>query len=151
VEWRETFLLWMQFLQDYKNRGGRVCAGSDSGFMYQLYGFGFVRELELLQEAGFSPLEVLRAATAYGAELLGIEDETGTVEVGKRADLLIHDANPLDDFKLLYGTGAMRLNDDTRAVEWQNSLVLTIKDGVLFDPDQLLSDVRAMVEQSADN
>jgi hypothetical protein len=151
VEWRETFLLWMQFLQDYKNRGGRVCAGSDSGFMYQLYGFGFVRELELLQEAGFSPLEVLRAATAYGAELLGIEDETGTVEVGKRADLLVHDANPLDDFKLLYGTGAMRLNDDTRAVDWHNSLVLTIKDGVLFDPVQLLSDVRAMVEQSADH
>ncbi|MGT2491259.1 hypothetical protein ACU4GD_13955 [Cupriavidus basilensis] len=47
VEWRETFRIWMHFLRDYKNRGGRVCAGSDSGFMYQVYGFGFVRELRI--------------------------------------------------------------------------------------------------------
>jgi imidazolonepropionase len=60
VEWKESFRILMTFLNEYKNRGGRVCAGSDSGFMYQVYGFGFVRELELFQEAGFSPLEVQR-------------------------------------------------------------------------------------------
>lgn len=67
-----------------------------------LYGFGYVRELELLQEAGFNPIEVLRAATSHGAGLLGIEDLTGSIEVGKRADILVHDSNPLDEFKLLY-------------------------------------------------
>ena len=53
----------MTFLNEYKNRGGRVTAGSDSGFIYQLYGFAFVRELELLREAGFHPLEVIQSAT----------------------------------------------------------------------------------------
>jgi len=146
VEWRETFRLWMHFLRDYKNRGGRVCAGSDSGFMYQVYGFGYVRELELLQEAGFNPLEVLRAATAHGADLLGIEDLTGSIEVGKRADILVHDNNPLDDFKLLYGTGALRLDEVKQQGRWEQGLRYTIKDGVVFDCAELLRDVESMVE-----
>jgi imidazolonepropionase len=145
VEWRQTFQIWMQFVNEYKNRGGRVAVGSDSGFMYQTYGFGFVRELELLQEAGFDPLEVLRAATLSGAELLGLDDETGTLEVGKRADILVHEANPLLDFKMLYGTGAMRLNDATNAVTWPRCLALTIKGGVVFDAAGLLSEVERMV------
>ncbi|KJK22544.1 amidohydrolase [Burkholderiaceae bacterium 16] len=145
VEWRETFRLWMHFLRDFKNRGGRVCAGSDSGFMYQVYGFGFVRELELLQEAGFNPLEVLRAASYHGAELLGLEAETGSVEVGKRADLLVHDSNPLDDFKLLYGTGALRLDEVRQRGQWQRCLRTTIKDGMVFDTQELLDDVEGMV------
>ncbi len=60
----------MAFLNEYKNRGGRVTTGSDSGFIYKLYGFDYIRELELLQEAGFHPLEVIRAATFNGAEAL---------------------------------------------------------------------------------
>lgn len=147
VDWRETFRIWMQFLKDYKNCGGRVCAGSDSGFMYQLYGFGFVRELELLQEAGFNPLETLCAATYHGAELLGVDEETGSIEVGKRADLLIHDSNPLDDFKLLYGTGALRLNGEQQRGEWKRCLRTTIKDGMVFDTQELLDDVEAMVAE----
>ncbi|MGT2509579.1 amidohydrolase family protein [Cupriavidus basilensis] len=146
VEWRETFRLWMHFLRDYKNRGGRVCVGSDSGFMYQVYGFGYVRELELLQEAGFNPHEVLRAATIHGAALLGIEEEAGSVEVGKRADLLIHDLNPLDDFKLLYGTGALRLDEAKQCGTWKRGLRYTIKDGMVFDCSELLEDVARMVE-----
>ncbi|MBV9538946.1 MAG: amidohydrolase family protein [Acidisphaera sp.] len=148
VEWKRNYRIWMHFINDYKNRGGRVCTGSDSGFIFQIFGFGFIRELELLQEAGFHPLEVLRAATVLGAELCGVADETGSVEVGKRADLLIHDHNPLTDFKLLYGTGAMRLNDATQKVEWHRGLRTTIKDGVVYDTDELLADVRAMVEES---
>ncbi|HEX3348393.1 MAG TPA: amidohydrolase family protein [Acetobacteraceae bacterium] len=148
VEWKQNYRLWMQFINDYKNRGGRVCTGSDSGFIFQIFGFGYIRELELLQEAGFHPLEVLRSATALSAELCGVADETGTVEVGKSADLLVHDHNPLTDFKLLYGTGAMRLNDATRKTEWHRALRLTIKDGVVYDVDELLADVREMVAQS---
>ena len=145
VEWRETFRLWMRFVNDYKNRGGRVGVGSDSGFMFQTYGFGYVRELELLQEAGFHPLEVLRAATAWGADLLGVGDEVGTLEIGKQGDILVHAANPLADFKLLYGTGAMRLNDATASVDWNRGLERVIKGGMVYDPAELLADVAAMV------
>lgn len=145
LEWKESFRIWMQFLNEYKNRGGRVCPGSDSGFMFQIYGFGYIRELELLQEAGFSPQEVLRAATLHGAELLGIDGKTGTIEVGKEADLLVHNQNPLSDFKLLYGTGALRLNDETNQAERKRCLEHVIKGGVIYDSERLLSDVREMV------
>jgi hypothetical protein len=148
VEWKQNYRIWMQFLNEYKNRGGRVCTGSDSGFIFQIFGFGYIRELELLQEAGFHPLEVLRSATAHSADLLGLQDEIGTVEVGKRADLLVHDHNPLTDFKLLYGTGAMRLNDTTGRTEWHRALRHTIKDGVIYDVDELLADVREMVAKT---
>ena len=57
----------MQFLNEYKNLGGKVTVGSDSGYIYQLFGFGTILELEMLQEAGFHPLEVVRAATMHGA------------------------------------------------------------------------------------
>ena len=148
VEWKQNYQLWMQFVNEYKNLGGRVCAGSDSGFIYQIYGFGLIRELELLQEAGFHPLEVLRAATSLGAELLGLEDDTGSIDVGKRADLLVHDFNPLEDFKLMYGTGAIRLNDETSKAEWKRSLRLTIRAGVVYDTEKLLAEVRDIVNQS---
>ena len=148
VQWKEQYRLWMRFLNDYKNAGGRVCAGSDSGFIFQIYGFGIVRELELLQEAGFTPLEVLSAATSKGAELVGMSDEIGTIDVGKAADLLVHDVNPLSDFKLMYGTGAMRLDDATGGVRWQRSLRHTIKGGVVYDVDELLADVRQLVADS---
>jgi len=148
VEWKRNYQIWMQFVNDYKNLGGRVCAGSDSGFIYQIYGFGLIRELELLQEAGFHPLEVLRSATSQGAELLGIDDDTGSIDVGKRADLLVHDFNPLEDFKLMYGTGAVRLNDDTGKVEWHRSLRYTIRAGLIYDTHELLEQVKQMVNES---
>jgi imidazolonepropionase len=148
IEWKRHYVRWMQFLNDYKNLGGRVCAGSDSGFIYQIYGFGLIRELELLQEAGFNPLEVWKAATIDGAELLGLGDLTGSVDVGKRADLLIHHRNPLTDTKLMLGTGAMRLNDETDEIEFHRCLKYTIKAGLVFDPEELLADVRALVKES---
>lgn len=148
IEWKENYRLWMAFINEYKNRGGRVCTGSDSGFIYQIFGFGYVRELELLQEAGFHPLEVIRSATSQGAALCGLENEIGTVDVGMRADVLVHDHNPLTDFKLLYGTGAMRFNDATNAVEWHRGLKYTIKDGIIYDTEELLADVRELVKAS---
>ena len=86
IEWKNNYRLWMRFLNEYKNRGGKVCTGSDSGFIYKLYGFDYIRELELLQEAGFHPLEVIRAATLCGAEVLakptGKAPEFGIVRAG---------------------------------------------------------------------
>ena len=81
----------MTFINEYKNRGGRVTAGSDSGFIYQLYGFAYIRELELLREAGFHPLEVVRAATLNGAEALGAEKLIGSIETVSYTHLRAHE------------------------------------------------------------
>ena len=102
VAWKQNYNLWMTFVNEYKNRGGRVTTGSDSGFIFQLYGFAYIRELELLREAGFHPIEVIRAATLNGAEALGMDDQIGSIEIGKKADLLIIEENPLENLKVLY-------------------------------------------------
>lgn len=146
VAWKENYKLWMSFVNEYKNRGGRVTAGSDSGFIYQLYGFGFIRELELLREAGFHPLEVIMSATLNGAEALGADDMLGSVEIGKYADFVILEENPLENLKMLYGTGFIRLND-ANEVERAGGVVYTIKDGIIYDAKKLLEDVRRMVEE----
>ncbi len=150
IAWRKNYERWMTFINEFKNRGGRVCAGSDSGFIYNLYGFGFIRELELLQEAGFHPLEAIRAATLKSAELLGIADEVGSVEAGKRADLLIVEENPLVNTKSLYGTGAIKLNDKTGRVDRVGRVHTTIKGGVVHDAKALLADVRDLVAEEKD-
>ncbi|MEX2398021.1 MAG: amidohydrolase family protein, partial [Balneolales bacterium] len=149
VQWKENYRLWMTFVNEYKNRGGRVATGSDSGYIYQLYGFGFIRELELLQETGFHPLEVVRAATLKGAEALGVSDEIGTVEVGKLADFVILEENPLENFKVLYGTGAIRVNENNEIIR-TGGIKYTIKDGIIFDASQLLQDVNKMVKEAKD-
>jgi hypothetical protein len=145
VAWKENYRLWMTFINEYKNRGGRVTAGSDNGFIYQTYGFGFIRELELLREAGFHPLEVIRSATLSGAQALGAEKDLGSVEVGKLADIIIIDANPLENLQLLYGTGAIRVNKDNK-VERVGGVKYTIKDGIVYDAKKLLADVKKMVD-----
>jgi hypothetical protein len=146
VAWRENYRLWMAFVNDYKNRGGRVTVGSDSGFIYQRYGFGTIQELELLREAGFHPLEIIRSATLNGAQLLGAADRIGTLEPGKLADLAILEENPLANLKVLYGTGHIRLGDDGKSHR-VGGVKYTIKDGIVYDARKLLADVRAMVAE----
>ena len=147
VAWRNNYRLWMTFVNEYKNRGGRVTTGSDSGYIYKLYGFGYIRELELLREAGFHPLEVIRAATLKGAEALGLDNEIGTVEVGKLADFVVVEENPLANLKVLYGTGAIKLDENNKPVR-AGGVRYTIKDGVIFDAKKLLEDVRRIVRQA---
>ena len=151
VEWRNFYQVWFRLLNDYKKMGGRVTTGSDSGFIYQTYGFGYVNELEMLQEAGFHPLEVLQAATMNGALTLsepkGKDPEFGMVRAGMLADMVIVDQNPLKNFKVLYGTGALKLNDQTGKPEQIGGVKYTIKDGIVYDAKQLLADVAAMVEK----
>jgi cytosine/adenosine deaminase-related metal-dependent hydrolase len=151
VAWKNFYHVWMQFLNDYKKAGGRVTTGSDAGFIYKLYGFGYIEELELLREAGFHPLEVIRAATLHGAEAIfepkGKRIEYGLIRPGMLADLVIVDQNPLENLKVLYGTGAVKLNDATGTVERVGGVKYTIKDGIIYDAKQLLGDVAAMVER----
>jgi len=145
VAWRENYKLWMTFVNEYKNRGGRVTAGSDSGFIFQLYGFAYVRELELLREAGFHPLEIIRSATLNGAEALGMGDKIGSVTVGKFADFVVVEENPLKNLKVLYGTGAVKLTEDNEVVR-VGGVKYTIKDGIIYDAKALLKEVKDMVD-----
>lgn len=147
VAWRENYRLWMTFVNEYKNRGGRVTLGSDAGYIYKIYGFGYIQEMELLREAGFHPLEIIRSATLYGAQALRMDEQIGSVEVGKLADLVIVEENPLANLKVLYGTGAVKLNDKNKAVR-VGGVKYTIKDGIVYDAKQLLSDVRKIVQEA---
>jgi len=147
VDWKNNYRLWMTFLNEYKNRGGRVTVGSDSGYIYKLYGFDYIREMELLREAGFHPLEVIRAATSRGAEALGMDKEIGTVEPGKLADLVVIEENPIENLAVLYGTGAIEVTEKNEVVR-VGGVKYTIKDGVIYDARQLLADVRRMVKDA---
>ncbi len=152
VAWKNFYHVWMQFLNEYKNRGGIVTTGSDSGFIYKLYGFDYIREFELLREAGFHPIEVIRSATMYGAQELsdpkGLAPDFGMIREGLKADFVVVEENPLQNLKVLYGTGAVKLNDETGEVERVGGVKYTIKDGIVYDAKQLLADVREMVRRA---
>ena len=153
IAWKNFYRVWMQFLDEYKDRGGKVTTGSDSGFIYQLYGFGYILELELLQEAGFHPLEVIRAATMHSAmEINKPRAEAdklkiGLVRRGYLADMILVEENPLENLKVLYGTGAVKLMDDG-SVARVGGIKYTIKDGVVYDAEELRADVRDMVARA---
>ncbi len=138
VAWRLNLRLWMDFVKDFHARGGRVTVGTDPGSIFTLFGFAYPQELELLREAGLSALEVLTAATLDGANLLGIGAETGSVEAGKRADLVVVPRNPLANLKNLYAatSGA---NGGPR---------LTIKNGIVYQTRVLLDRVRETVDST---
>lgn len=77
----------------------RLLAGTDLGNPYVYPGFSLHDELVLLVEAGLTPLAALQTATVNPAKFLGKENELGTIEKGKFADLILLDANPLEDIK----------------------------------------------------
>ena len=148
VQWRRFYVPYMRLMNDYKNMGGIVTAGSDPGYIYQPWGFAYIGELEMLQEAGFSPLEVIQSATWNGAVEIyrpkGQEPPIGLLAPGKLADLIIVPENPLQNLKTLYGTGFEKLGPDGK-VQRVGGVKYTIKDGIVYDAPRLLEDVAAMV------
>jgi len=148
VAWKNFYRVWMMFLNDYKNMGGRVTASSDAGFIWNTPGFSTIEELELLQEAGFYPGEAIRAGTFHASVALnkatGTPIDKGVVEPGMLADLVIVDANPFMNLKVLYGTGWQRLNDETGKVETYGGIKWTIKDGIVYDAKKMLADIEEM-------
>lgn len=152
IAWKNFFRVWMSFLNDYKNAGGRVTVSDDASFIYNLWGFGYIEEMELLQEAGFHPLEVIRGATLHAAQAIfepkGKPIEFGVIRPGLLADLVIVEENPIQNLKVLYGTGFQRLNDETGKLEQVGGVKYTIKDGIIYDAKQLLKDVEEMVNKA---
>ncbi|MBI3493802.1 MAG: amidohydrolase family protein [Acidobacteria bacterium] len=162
AKWRQQYRIWMDAVREFANKGGLVTTGDDAGYIFSMYGFGISRELELQEEAGFHPLEVIEHATWNGARLLGMEDKLGKVREGFIGDLLVVNGNPLENLKLLnpYGTDVMRLNgkpasnyspigpgdrvENTHGggIEW------TIKDGIPYHVPTLMREVKEMVAKA---
>jgi cytosine/adenosine deaminase-related metal-dependent hydrolase len=143
VFWKENYRVWMKAVRDFADKGGLVGAAEDAGFIYTLYGFTFLSELELLQEAGFHPIDVVQCATGNNAKILGMEDSLGRVRDGFLADLVLLDENPLLNFKYLYPTGVLDIKEGKLirrgGVKW------TIKDGIFYNVPVLLKEVVEMV------
>ncbi len=145
IAWRKNYNKWMRFINEYKNKGGQIGVGEDAGYIYSTYGFGYVQELEMLREAGFHPLEVIRSATLIGAKILGVENETGSIQLGKKADLIITSENPLANLKTLYATGHIKLNDAGKPIRTKG-IVKIIRDGVVYDGAKLRENIQAEVK-----
>ena len=146
ADWARAYRIWMDFVNDYKNQGGTVAVGSDSGFLFSIWGFGTIRELELLEEAGFSPLETIHAATENGAKALR-NPELGVIRPGYLADMVVLTENPLADVRVLYGSGVTRASKDGKLTQ-KHCVKYTIRDGVVFDSQSLLADVRETVARA---
>lgn len=141
--WKENYRIWMKALYEFEKRGGVIGAGEDAGFIYQMYGFGLIREMELHQEAGFHPLKVIQHATGNNAKIMGHDDKLGRIRTGYKADLIVVNGNPLENFKVLYPTGIEEIRDGkvfkTGGIEW------TIKDGIPYHAPTLAAEVRDLV------
>jgi imidazolonepropionase-like amidohydrolase len=162
ARWRQQYRIWMDAVREFAGKGGLVTTGDDAGYIYSMYGFGISRELELHEEAGFHPLEVIEHATWNGAKLLGMEDRIGKVREGFIADLLVVNGNPIENLKLLnpYGADVMLLNGRQASnysplgandkvegargggIEW------TIKDGIPYHVPTLMHEVKEMVSRA---
>ncbi|WP_170163814.1 amidohydrolase family protein [Eilatimonas milleporae] len=147
-----AFHKWFTFLNAYKNLGGRVTLGTDAGVFFALYGFSYIREMELLQHAGFTPLEVIRAATWHGAQVIagptGKPAEFGLIREGYLADLLVIDGNPLENFKILGAMGVPASRSEDASPRQTTAIKYVVKDGHIYIPAELLKNVREMVAQA---
>jgi imidazolonepropionase-like amidohydrolase len=127
-DWARLLQLEMQFERAFTQAGGLLLAGCDpTGNGGVLAGFGDQRELELLVEAGFTPLEAIHIATANGAAFLGEADRIGTLLPGKLADLIVVRGDPSVDIA------------DIEKVE------TVFKDGVGYDSAKLIESVRGTI------
>jgi imidazolonepropionase-like amidohydrolase len=110
----------LRIVKALHDAGVPIVVGTDEG----IPGHSVHREIELYVEAGFSPMEALQAATIVPARAMKLDGELGTIERGKRADLAVLDANPLDAIR------------NIRSVRW------TISDGRVYDAAALWQSVR---------
>jgi len=128
ARWLDLFNKEMQFERDFVKAGGLLLAGEDpTGNGGVLAGFGDQRELELLVEAGFTPIQAIHIATANGAEFLGEINRIGTIAVGKQADLVVIKGDP------------------SACISDIENVELVFKNGVGFDAAKLILSVHGSV------
>lgn len=127
-DWPALFKKEMEFEREFVKEGGTLLAGLDpTGYGGVIAGFGDQREVELLVEAGFTPVEAIHIATSNGAEFLGELSRIGTLAAGKDADLVVLRGDPSSNIK------------DIEKVE------IVFKDGVGYDSAKLIDSVRGEV------
>ncbi len=145
--WYYMYDLWGDLIREFNKRGGRVAFGTDDNYQWSTGGFGNIREMQLLLEAGLHPLEVLRAATYNSAETI-LEPRLGLVQTGYVADLLVVDGSPAENFRYLYPFGAVKMDEDTREMYRTKGIIHTIKDGVVMENAALMEEVARIVAES---
>jgi imidazolonepropionase-like amidohydrolase len=126
--WSAAFKQEMQFEHEFVKSGGLLLAGLDpTGMGGVIAGFGDQREVELLVEAGFTPLEAIHIATYDGAQYLGEADKIGTIAPGKQADLVVVKGDP------------------SQKIEDIENVEIVFKNGIGYDSAKLIESVRGMV------
>src|SRR5579859_6722658 len=126
--WPVIFKKEMQFERDFVKAGGLLLAGNDpTGYGGDLAGFGDLRGVELLVEAGFTPVEAIQIATLNGAKFLGDSDHIGTLAPGKDADLVVIRGDP-----------------STQISDIENVTVV-FKDGVGYASAKMIDSVHGMM------
>jgi len=126
--WPAAFKKEMEFEHAFAQAGGLLLAGLDpTGMGGVIAGFGDQREVELLVEAGFTPLEAIHIATANGAQYLGELDRIGTIASGKQADLVVIKGDP------------------SKKIEEIENVETVFKDGIGYDSAKLIESVRGVV------
>ena len=136
----------MKAVRAFADMGGLVGCGEDAGYIYMMYGFSLIRELELHHEAGFHPIDVIKHATFNNARILGKEETLGRIRQGWLADLILVRGNPLKNLRFLYPTGSLDLMEGN--VVHTGGVLWTIKDGFVYDATALLADVKNMVAEA---
>ncbi len=132
----DTYKLYLENSLDairrLHNAGVEIVVGSDSLYLenalYAFHGYSTLREIELAGRAGLTPMEAIQAATRVPAEMLGLDGEIGTIEVGKRADLVIVQDDPLEDLENL------------------KSILWTVQNGTAKTPEQWMNDNSTLFE-----
>jgi imidazolonepropionase-like amidohydrolase len=126
--WPAAFKKELEFEYAFVQAGGLLLAGLDpTGMGGVIAGFGDQREVELLAEAGFTPLEAIHIATANGAQFLGEMDRIGTIAAGKQADLVVIKGDP------------------SKKIEDIENVETVFKDGIGYDSAKLIEAVRGVV------
>ena len=126
--WPAAFKKEMEFERAFAQAGGLLLAGLDpTGMGGVIAGFGDQREVELLVEAGFTPVEAIHIATANGAQFLGALDQIGTIAAGKQADLVVIKGDP------------------SKKIEDIENVETVFKDGIGYDSAKLIESVRGVV------
>ena len=118
----------MELERKFHAAGGLLLAGSDpTATGCVIAGFANHRQIEAMVEGGFSLVDAIRIATHNGAQFLGIGDRVGTIERGKRADLVVLNGNPIQNIQ------------DIRNVQ------MVFKDGIGYNSARLIADARGFV------